>query len=117
MALMSRPAAAAVGVHVSGSRPCLRLDPSHQVFRCAGCGQRFDTESALGRHRNSGRLKLSRACRRAEPGLPEQMDGSGGFLESEPQSRLNDMLADDTDGANGTYMEPDIQVCTTTEQN
>jgi hypothetical protein len=45
------------------------------------------------------------------------MDGSGGFLESEPQSRLNDMLADDRDGDNGTYMEPDIQVCTTTEQN
>ena len=75
------------------------------------------------RHRNSGRLQQSSACRQAEPGPSQQTNG---YIQSQlglrdgldGQSHTRDgvdainamMLTDDSDGADGPPVEPEMQL-------
>ncbi len=56
--------------------------------QCLGCGQRFESEAVLRRHRNSGRIARAKACRGAASSGP-QLSASGLIRRSTGTGNLN----------------------------
>ena len=93
------------------------LDRGQVSLQCKGCGELFETESMLRRHRSSGRGTHNARCRAAGPGVPKRhgsdvpvrhgTGGSGRFHISalDPES-------DDYDEAQDFFQPPSLQVNT-----
>lgn len=86
------------------------------MLSCRGCGLVFQTESALRRHRNSGRLAHSNQCRTVSStafGSGEQ-DSDDRFQDIPPSLEddvLEAMWADDGDAAGRALpFQPALQV-------
>jgi hypothetical protein len=92
------------------------LDSGQVCLQCKGCGELFETESMLRRHRNSGRAKNTQ-CRVSGPGVPKQhgsnapvRHGTGG------SGRIHipamELESDDNDAAQDFFQPPSLQVRT-----
>ncbi len=99
-----------------------RCDGSRRLcVQCLGCGQRFESEALIRRHRNSGMMASAKACRGADSSGPH-LSASGLIRRSTDFGRLNsvssrgyisDLFAgDDSDDSAQEYELPSMQVDT-----
>jgi len=103
-------------LHRTHTRPGQRhLDSESSVLLpvvvCQGCGLGFPTESALRRHRNSGRMAHSH-CRTDSSSASGSGQQDARFQDIPPvDDALEAMWSDDADAAGGSVpFEPAIQV-------
>ena len=89
--------------------------------KCKGCGQRFDTEAMLRRHRNSGKLASGNACKGAAftgpylsaSGSIRRSTGIGGQSMQRSRGDASDLLAgNDSDASVQDFVPPSMQVHT-----
>lgn len=91
--------------------------------KCKGCGQRFDSEAMLRRHRNSGKLASGNACKGAAftgpylsaSGSIRRSTGTGGQSMQRSRGDASDLLAgNDSDASVQDFVPPSMQVHTDT---
>ncbi len=89
----------------------LDLEGLLPVVVCQGCGLGFPTESALRRHRNSGRMAHSNCCT-GSSSASSSGEQDAQFQDIPPvDDALEAMWSDDADAAGGSVpFEPAIQV-------
>ncbi len=96
-----------------------RRDSMLLCVQCLGCGQQFEPEAVLRRHRNSGRMASAKACRGAASSGPKlsasgsirRSTGAGNPTSISSRGDISDLFAgDDSDDSAQEYEPPSMQV-------